>query len=311
VKKPLRLERGDTIGIISPGSPVEEEKMYAGIACIERHGYKTRIGRHALGESGYLAGPDEQRLDDLHEMFAAPDVKAVFLSRGGYGTGRLLKLIDYSLIRGNPKILVGYSDATALQWALLRQASLITFSGPMVVPDFGIKSINEVSTNHCWLLLSGNGEAGRLSEYADTQLEIIYPGSASGPILCGCLSLITSIVGTQFCPEFDGVILVIEEIGEEPYRLDRAINTLELHGVFEKISGLVLGKFVDCEAERPRERHISIREIVLPLVRKYNIPTLMNFPYGHISGKITIPIGAQAVINTSNLSFSLTDNPVS
>ncbi|MFC1561709.1 LD-carboxypeptidase [candidate division KSB1 bacterium] len=307
--KPPRLRKSDTIGIIAPGSPVEKKKLRDGIGLLESHGYRIKNGKHVLAGNGYLAGSDIQRIDDLHEMFLDPAVRAVLCARGGYGSGRLLDLVDFSVIRDNPKIFSGYSDITALQCAILRKTGLVTFSGPMVAPDFGGITVGDITFTHFRDLVSGDENAGILSSYSDS-LEVICSGKAEGMIVCGCLSLITSIAGTPYEPDFRDAILVLEDIGEEPYRLDRALNTLKLHGIFEKLSGLVLGKFVDCGSTQKGSEQITIREIVKPLVERYSIPAMMNLSYGHVKNMITIPLGIRAEIDTDNRLFRLTENPV-
>jgi len=308
--KPLHLDPGDTIGVISPGSPVDKELLQRGMAFLEKKDFRTRIGKSVFEQKGYLAGTDYQRLEDLHSMFVNSEIKAIFYSRGGYGSIRLLEYIDNSLIRNSPKILVGYSDATAIQWALLQFTGLITFSGPMAAPDFGSKDVDNKTADHCLSMLRGDTDALNLTKCSTETLEVLNSGNAAGPVICGCLTLICNLVGTQYCPQLDGAILVIEDIGEEPYKIDRAITMLQHHGVFDRVSGLVVGKFVNCEAENQRDKHITVPDILYPVVKKYGIPALMNLSYGHIPDKLTIPIGAQGMINTKNREFIITESVV-
>jgi len=310
VIKPPRLHSGDTIGVIAPGSPVNHVLVARGTAYLEELGYTIRTGKYLFGEKGYLAGSDWERADDVHRMFFDSDIKAIILARGGYGSVRLLELLDYDIIRNNPKIFSGYSDATSLQCALLKRAGLITFSGPMVAQDFGSDSVDSATSGHFWDVLTGKPEAGNFAEYFPDDFEVLYPGSAEGRIICGCLTVLTGITGTAYCPDLNNAILILEDIGEEPYRLDRAFMTLKHHGVFEKISGLVLGQFVDCRASKQHDRHISVPDIVAPIVRELRIPTMANLSYGHISGKLTIPFGSTAVIDTESRAFHLTESAV-
>ncbi|KPK95019.1 hypothetical protein AMJ80_05220 [bacterium SM23_31] len=308
--KPPRLYSGDTIGIIAPGSPVKKTRLRRGVDYLKRIGYRIKLGENIYKQNGYLAGNDTARVNDLHSLFCNSEVKAIILARGGYGALRLLNLINYKYIRENPKILIGYSDATALQFAILQKAELVTFSGPMAAADFGSAAVNRDAVTHLFAVLNKDNSAKYLYNYNSAQLEVLHPGKAHGPLICGCLSVIISCIGTQYCPDFDGAILVLEDIGEEPYKLDRAITTLRHHGIFDKINGLVLGKFVNCRSSKKRDKHITIEEILLPVVKEYNIPALMNLSYGHIPEKITLPAGVMAVFDTADKKFMLMEDAV-
>lgn len=309
IKSP-RLSKGNTIGIIAPGSPVKKESVNAGAEYLKKLGFEVCFGSHLFFKSGYLAGADEDRLRDIHKMFEAAEIDAIICARGGYGSNRLLERLDYGLIRNNPKIFVGYSDITALQAAILKKSELITFSGPMLSPDFGLQEIDEFALSHFFELLSGSEDAGIFSKICPEKLETLYPGIAEGVLVCGCLSVLAGIAGTEYWPDMKNAILVIEDIGEEPYRLDRALSTLRLHGVFDKINGLILGQFVDCEPSNARDKNINIKEIITPIVTEYKIPSMMNFLYGHIQNKLTLPYGVKARINTENGDFFLTEKAV-
>ncbi|MFC1477804.1 LD-carboxypeptidase [candidate division KSB1 bacterium] len=302
---PPRIGRSGSIGIVAPGSPVRKDVLSKGVEYIKNRGYNVIHGAYVFEDSGYLAGNDTERCTDIQDMLRDPHISMIMCARGGYGSGRLLDKIDFSLFRNNPKILVGHSDATVLQWAVFRKTGIVTFSGPMTAPDFGGATVNSDAEQHFWKLVTGDETALDLSGHSKGDLIELYPGKARGTILCGCLSVIVGLLGTDYCPGFDNVILVLEDIGEEPYRIDRMITTLKLHGIFEKISGLVLGQFVNCTGSDENSGKISVENIVSPVVREYRIPSVMNLSYGHIPEKITIPVGAEGVLDTSSGIFRI------
>ena len=195
--KPPRLLEGNVIGIIAPGSPVDEKKLNKSVSFLENKGYGVLKGRNLLRKSSYLAGSDDERLADLHSMFLDPDVKAIMLARGGYGTMRLLEDIDYEIIKKHPKILIGYSDATALQAGLLQYAGLITFSGPMAAPDFGADNINSASADHLFEMLKGHKETLDISSHSLSEIEVLKEGNAAGHVYCGCLTILSALCGSR------------------------------------------------------------------------------------------------------------------
>jgi len=307
LSKPPRLKTGDSIGIIAPGGPVKPSLLHRGIRYLKNCGYDVRIGKFVYEKKGYLAGNDTDRVNDFHDMLLDPLIKAIIFARGGYGSLRLLPLINYNLIRQNPKILVGFSDITALQFAVLRKSHLVTFSGPMAAVEFGAATVNKTTGEHLWSVVSGEEKANDLYKYNAGKLDTLHPGRAKGHLICGCLTVINSFIGTRYCPDFTGAILVLEDIGEEPYKLDRAVTTMDLHGAFDKINALVLGKFVKCNGSKVSEKNITINEIIKPIAESKDIPTLINLSYGHIPNKITLPIGVSASIDSADGTFVLNE----
>lgn len=305
--KPPRLEQGQTIGVIGSAGPMQPERLNRGIEYLEQRGFRVKPGSHIHDRYGYLAGTDEARLEDLHTLISDPEVHAVFCTRGGYGTPRLLHRIDYNLFRQHPKILVGYSDITALQLALLARANLVTFTGPMVAVEMG-KGISEFTENHFWETLQSTQPPKRMRDVSGP-LQIIQSGTAWGRLLGGCLSLVTTLVGTSFLPDLNGCILVLEDIGEEPYQVDRRLMQLKLSGILDKISGLVFGQFQDCEPEKPDES-LSLEQVIREVVSDLNIPVVMNLPYGHIDTKYTLPVGVKAYLNAEEGYLEISESGV-
>jgi len=299
---PPKLRKGDTIGIISPASPMIRERLDKGIAYLRGKGFSVLLGKHVYDQHGYLAGTDEERLEDLHDMFQNPDVKAIISSRGGYGTPRLLPFLDYELIRENPKILVGYSDLTSLQLAIYSQTGLVTYSGPMAAVEMG-KGMDPFTEENFWPhLLSGES----YSEYptvSDSPLTRLHPGKATGTLLGGCLSMINPIIGTPYQPDFRKSILILEDVGEEPYRLDRYLSQFRSARIFQQVAGIIFSQFVDCEpGDNPS---LTIDEIIKDYTHDLNVPIVKNFLYGHVDRKFTIPIGASVELDADSLSIRL------
>ncbi|MCP4723746.1 MAG: LD-carboxypeptidase [bacterium] len=305
---PPKLRASDLIGVISPGSPVNPEYLDIGTNRLKDLGFRVVTGKYAADDHGYLAGDDEKRLADLHDMFADPEVKMIMLARGGYGCIRLIESIDYSLIKENPKILTGFSDATALQFAIYNKTGLVTFSGPMVESNFGKMNLDKAAEKHFWDTLT-NGKGGSfLPDPVKDKLEVVHHGKAEGVVICGCLSVILGLIGTDYCPDLKDAILVIEDISEPPYKLDRALQTLKIHNVFDKISGLVLGSFVDCSSDNKDD--LTIEDVIEPIAQEKDFPVMRNLKYGHTSEIYTIPFGIKARLDTDKKAFELLETPV-
>lgn len=311
ILKPKAIKPGDTIGVISPASrPLDDEKFDRGIDYLQKMGYNVIEAPHSRNRYGFLAGTDAERAADLNDFFADPEIDAIICSRGGYGTPRIIDLIDFELIRKNPKIFIGYSDITALQLAIWEKTRLITFSGPMVAVEMGA-GIEPFTEKSLWQKITGEENYPKLFESpSGEQVEVVRSGKASGRLLGGCLSLINTLLGTEFCPHFEGAIFFIEDIDEEPYHLDRYLAQMRLSGIFEKIAGLVLGKFVDCEPDEPDKPYLSIGQIFDDFFGDLKIPIIKNFPYGHVPVKHTMPIGAEVELDTEKGGLILLEPPV-
>ena len=311
VVKPKKLAKGDLIGIISPASsPDDFLRIETGTKYFEKLGYKVILGKHIEKHHGYLAGTDLQRVEDIHEMFKNKEVKAIICARGGYGTPRLLDKIDYRLIRNNPKILVGFSDITALQMAIFKKTGLVTFSGPMVAVDF-YEDVNPYTEENFWSVLTSNKKVGRIKLPEDEKLFEITRGATKARVIGGNLSLLSSVMGTEYAPDMKDKILILEEIGEAPYRIDRMLNQLKLNGVFKKIKGILLGAFIDCVENDPEKRTLTLGEVIEDYLGHLKVPVIYNFPYGHIKSMVTVPLGVQMNLNAGRHIVEITESAVS
>jgi muramoyltetrapeptide carboxypeptidase len=309
--KPKRLCVGDLIGIISPAStPDDLSRINSGVKYLEKLGYKVQVGSHVGKYHGYLAGSDEERLSDLHSMFKNKNVKAVMCVRGGYGAPRLLDKIDYKLIKRNPKIFVGYSDITALQMAFLQKANLVTFAGPMLAVDF-YDEVSSFTEDFFWRLVTSNKKIGRIKNPNNEKMYQLRKGSAGGQIVGGNLALLVSLMGTQYFPDIRNKILLLEDTGEAPYRLDRLINQLRIANVFDKVRGVVLGAFTDCKEADPTKKTLTLGEVIEDYFTKIKKPVVYNFQHGHIKDNITIPYGIKVKLNATKGFMEIIEGAVS
>jgi len=294
--KPRMLRRGDLIGLITPASPLADpSRLDRGIRYLESLGYHVLPAANLNHMRGYLAGTDEERAADLNMMFERKDVKAIFCVRGGYGTPRLLSLLNYRMISRNPKIFVGYSDVTALQLALWKKCQLVTFHGPMVGVDFG-EEINPFAEEWFWKTVTSPAPAGKLpvDEHAAMTLR---PGKGRGRLLGGNLSLVASVFGTRYAPDFTSSVLFLEDTDEENYRIDRLMTQLHHAAILDKVSALLLGQFTNSEPADPSKPTLTLAEVLEDAASWSGAPILANLPFGHIPQKVTLPLGVTAKVD--------------
>ncbi len=254
------------------------------------------LGQHLLECNDYLAGNDKQRSSDLNSMLRDPEIRAIVFARGGYGMMRLLESIDYKAILADPKILVGMSDVTALQLSLLRKCNLVTFAGPMVAVQVAA-SLD--ATSEEWLInaMMDPIENRNLWPEEALAIRILRPGKSSGELMGGCLSLITALLGTKHLPDFNAKILILEDVNEPLYRIDRMLSQLKLSGALGKITGLVLGHFISPEQADLVEQ---VEEMILQLTLDHPVPMISRFPHGHRLPNLTLPIGVPLQMDTES-----------
>lgn len=307
--KPAKLNSGDLIGLISPASPVSDSsRIEKAVAYLERMGYRAVVGGNVGNKHGYLAGTDEVRLDDLHSMFRNKEVKAIICLRGGYGTPRIIDKIDFKLIAKNPKIFVGYSDITAIQMAIYKKTGLVTFAGPMAAVDLW-NDVSRYSEELFWRILTSNKKLGKLDFPENTKLSSISKGKMRGVVLGGNLALITAMMGSAYLPKFDDSILMLEDIGEAPYRLDRMFNQIRLAGIFDNAEGILLGQFTDCEP-KDDDPTLTIDEVIQSYFAGLKTPVVANFPHGHVKEKATVPYGIEIKVNADKNNIEYLESAV-
>lgn len=312
--KPNRLKAGDTLGLIAPGSYISEEELKDSVANLEKLGFKVIYNERILSKSGYLAGDDKARAEELNFIFADKKVKGIFCARGGYGCQRILPMLDYELIRKNPKVLIGYSDITALLNAIYVETGLITFHGPVGIStfnEFSVTYFNEVLVHpeKDLVLISAQDE----DQKENAGITTIVSGKAVGELVGGNLSVINSLIGTKYDFNGEGKIIFLEEIGEEPYRIDRMLTQLIQCGKFEKATGIVMGVFEDCEPKKKDpsfSTSFSLLEVLFDRLSNLNIPVIYGLSFGHIKNKFTLPVGIKAELDTINQTITLLENAV-
>jgi muramoyltetrapeptide carboxypeptidase len=290
--KPPRLKQGDRIGVLAPAGPVEQQELQAGIEALESLGFPVILSSHALSREGYLAGGDKVRLHDFHAMFEDDRIKAILCARGGYGVLRLFESIDFELIRKHPKILVGYSDITALLLAAYKKARLVTVHGPVLrdlVKNGGanLKSLLKLVTSCEPFTVQCRGARA------------VIKGSAEGKLIGGNLSLITHLLGTPFMPSPKGALLFIEEKGEALYRIDRMMTHLRLSGFLAGCGGVMIGAFEDCGDPAAVDALIEER------LGDLSVPVMSGLPVGHGEENLALPIGVKAVLDTTRGTLSV------
>lgn len=300
---PFHRQQPYTFGVVSPASPMRDNaKLEHGIAYLQSLGHNVVVGESvSCSQSEYLAAPDATRIADLVRMFEDPDIDIVICARGGYGTPRLLQHLPYATFAENQKPLLGFSDITALQCALFTKANLRSFSGVML----GVDASPEISKEtESWLWKALAQQTIRIEESNEPTLVGISPGIASGTLICGNLCMLCSLLGTEYLPDMKGAILVIEDIGEPVYKVDRYLRQLEMTGISSLIKGVVVGVFNGHNVESPsyvEQIHALFREFA----NNANIPCVAGLPYGHVARKMTLPFGGWAHIHASESGISV------
>jgi len=315
LKKPPRLKTGDTVGLISPASPLGDQFDMALVTdTILAMGLKPKVGAHALDRAGYLAGDDKARADDLNAMYADRDVKAVFAVRGGWGCARILPHIDWGVVSANPKLLLGYSDITALHLAFAAKAGFGTLHGPNAGGAWGKLSWD----NFRAVAFEGGtptyanpvGKEDRLVQRAG-RIRTLRGGKSRGPLLGGNLTVLTALMGTPYLPDFDGAILFLEDVDEAEYRIDRMLTQLSLGGVLSKVAGVVFGKCTDCTASGGTLAGFTLSEVLQHHLAPLGVPVFQGLEFGHIDNQFTLPVGAMAEIDADTGVVKLLEAAVS
>jgi muramoyltetrapeptide carboxypeptidase len=310
--KPPRLREGAVIGMIAPASPPAAEKFDKAFENLKNLGFKVKPGASLRARTGHLAGTDAQRLADLHQAFADPEVEAVWCIRGGYGCSRLLPSVDYDLIRRHPKPFIGYSDITALHLAIHGKTGLVTFHGPVVASDFPdntlehFRSVLMHPTARYDIAIPGAAEVLPGDEYKPW---VVHPGKARGALIGGNLALLSALAGTPYMPAFNKKLVFIEDIGEQPYRIDRMLTQLLQASDLKKAAGIALGVFTDC-APKGDSASWTLAETLTDRLGNLGIPVLYGVPFGHVSHQATLPYGIQAELDTEKGMLSLLETAV-
>lgn len=297
--KPQRLRPGDTVAVVSPASPpADPGNVDRAVAVLKSLGLRPRVAAHARRRHGFLAGTDRERAADLMRAFTDRRVSAILCVRGGHGVTRLLPLLDYPLIRRHPKILVGYSDLTALHCALRVRANLVTFHGPMLAADFVTHKFPAFTANGFFRTLTQPLPAGDICQgYQAKTVRVLRGGAATGELIGGNLTMLCALIGTPWQPSFRRKILFIEDVNEPPYRYDRLLTQLLNAGLLGQVAGVAVGLNHGCEepaARRSREFRQTLADVLHDRLWPLRVPVLTGLPFGHVAVNATLPIGVPA-----------------
>lgn len=292
---PSALSPGQRITIISPSGAIDQEYIGGAKQFFENEGFEVVIGKNAANKYGRFAGTEAERTEDLQNAIDDTQTKAILCSRGGYGLAQIIDKLDFSGMLAHPKWLIGFSDITILH-AAINQAGTASLHGIMAKHLTELPRNSEQVKNFLEIL------KGNFPSYNVPGHQLNRSGKCSGTIIGGNLSVLAGLRGTRFEPQYSNKILLLEDIGEKPYHIDRMMQNLRLGGVLEQISGLIIGQFSDCE-EDP-SMHKTVYEIIRSAVEAYDYPVCFDFPVGHVDYNLPVVLGTKATINVSQNGIS-------
>ncbi|MDP4529990.1 LD-carboxypeptidase [Alkalimonas delamerensis] len=304
----IALKPGDTVGIVSPSAAIasRQEADFA-IESMQALGFRVKSGQHMRSRHGHLAGQDADRAADFNAMFADPEVKAVICLRGGSGAARILPLIDYRLVQNNPKVVLGYSDITAIHSALHAKTGLVTFHGPNGSsrwPDFNVQQFEQLFFKRQLLHYQNEQRSEDDLIVRSNRTSTIFGGKATGKLLGGNLTVLTSLVGTPYLPDFRNAILFVEDINEPPYKIDRMLSTLRLSGALAQIRGFIFGDCARCEPGGGWGS-LTLDDILEDYLLPLQIPAYRGAMIGHIARQFIVPVGGQVELDADAGTFRL------
>ncbi len=306
--KPPRLRAGDLVGLIAPGGAMEDAQVERAVANLESFGLRVRVGDNIRLHRGNYAGTPFQQAADFHAMVRDRDVKAIWCGRGGSGGSLLLPLLDYELIRANAKVIIGFSDFTAVLLAIVRRARLVTFHGPV-----GISTFSEYSSSHLRAVLMEARPVHEIASAKDIALQpaenTLFPGVATGPLMGGNLSVLTALVGTPFGARMRGAIAFLEDVDEAPYRINRMLTQLVQSGELTHAAGVMFGTCSHCTVPEG-EATLSLEETLRDRLEPLHIPAAIGLSFGHVGRNCTLPLGVHARFDASARTVTLLETAV-
>lgn len=312
LQKPHRLQSGDLVALITPGSYVPDAGLEKAVKNLESLGLRVAWGKNLRAKYGFVAGTDTQRLEDLHDAFANPEIKAVWCVRGGYGCTRLLPYINYDLIRRNPKVFIGYSDITALHLAFLQRAGLVGFHGPVASSSFNPYTLEHFSA----VVMEGRSPytIPLAADYLEPDDELykyftLRPGRVQGELQGGNLSLLAAMAGTEFGIDATNKLIFMEDIEERPYRIDRMLTQLRQSAKLNHAAGFALGIFDGCDPKEG-ENSLSLQDTVRDRLMDIPVPGVYGLSFGHIAQQCTLPLGVMAELDTEAKTLRLLERAV-
>lgn len=296
--KPKPLKKGDRIALIGASSPTPIDKIEPSIKFMEEMGFEVVVGKSVAASHGFLSGTDEVRAKDINEMFEDNSIKGIFAIRGGYGAARLLDMLNYDMIKNNPKVFAGYSDVTALHNVFNEKCNLITFHTPMPSTEL-YNGVDEYTMDYFNKSIFSDEPLGTLKNPSDQEIKSLVKGIAKGKLVGGNLSLIASSMGTPYELDTKDKILFLEDIDESPYRIDRMLVQLKQCGKFKDAAGIILGAWTNCDPKED-EKSLTLMEVFEELIKTENKPTVYNIACGHCLPTMSIPLGAEVELDADN-----------
>jgi muramoyltetrapeptide carboxypeptidase len=315
--KPERLCLGDTVGIIAPSSPPQDPgAIDRAVEALERFGFIPKLADNVRSRHGFLAGGDRERAADVMQMFRDKTVKAIVCLRGGYGSARLLNLLDYRIIRRHAKIFSGFSDITSLHCAFAKRVNMISMHAPMLNGGLQAEDVPEFTrASFLRTVMEAKPPGSIVSNYDKTNISTVRCGVAEGRMIGGNLSVLCAAIGTPYEPSFKGKILFIEDVNEQPYRLDRMLTQLLNTGLLRHLAGVAVGVNKDCEDDGKEkvieEYRQSSADVMAERLQSLGVPVVMGLPFGHVRLNATIPVGANARLDADNGDLMILESAVS
>ena len=303
------------MGLVGPASAsFLSDEVAIATEVLAALGLKARVGPHAYDRHGYLAGQDRDRAADINAFFADPEIKGILAIRGGWGCARVLPYLDYPTIRSHPKVLVGYSDVTALHTAIQARTGLVTFHGPTALDEwspFAVEAFRRVVfEGQAAVLANPAPDASEALVPRGERIRAITPGRARGRLLGGNLTVLTAILGSPYVPDFEGAILFVEDIREYLYRVDRMLTQLSLAGILGRIRGFVFGRCTTCDPDPDSYGSLTLEEILEDHVKPLGIPAFEGAAIGHVPRQYTVPIGIEAELDAERGTLTLLEPAV-
>jgi muramoyltetrapeptide carboxypeptidase len=314
---PPALKKGSVVAITAPASGINLGEIQDGIEALKANGCEVVVGKAIYKKYGYLSAPDQERAAELMEFIERPDINCILCARGGYGVMRILPMLDFAAIKKNPKIIVGYSDITALLIAIYNQTKIVTFHGPVASSTFDTFTLDYFLKT--LFIPKSTENTGKISSlafppitFSDSRLITLTGGTARGNLVGGNLAMIVSTLGTPYEVDTKGAIFFLEEVSEEPYKIDRMLTQLWLAGKFQHCAGIALGQFKNCEATSKSGFDISftLQQVLESRIQTLGIPSVYGLPFGHVKSKMTLPIGVQAELNATDKTFTIIEPSV-
>jgi len=315
--KPERLCLGDTVGIVAPSSPPQDPAAIdRAVDALERYSFIPKLAKNIRGRHGFLAGGDRERAADIMQMFTDKTVKAIICLRGGYGSARVLDLLDYRIIRRHAKIFSGFSDITSLHCAFAKKVNMSSIHAPMLNGGLQAQDVPEFTRASFLRTVTEAKPPGSIVAGSDkTHISTVRCGVAEGPLIGGNLSVLCAAIGTPFEPSFKGKILFLEDVNEQPYRLDRMLTQLLNTGRLRHVVGVAVGVNKDCEDDGKEkvieEYRQSSADVMAERLQTLGVPVVMGLPFGHVALNATIPVGAQARLDADNGDLIILESAVS